>query len=43
MTIAAYCRVSSCHQKADSQVSEITKWLAPTATTSSRWSGSSTR
>ena len=28
MTIAAYCRVSSRHQKADSQVSEITKWLA---------------
>ena len=27
MTIAAYCRVSSRHQKADSQVSEITKWL----------------
>ena len=28
MTIAAYCRVSSRHQKADSQVSEIKKWLA---------------
>jgi DNA invertase Pin-like site-specific DNA recombinase len=28
MTIAAYCRVSSRHQKADSQVSEIGKWLA---------------
>jgi len=28
MTIACYCRVSSRHQKADSQVSEITKWLA---------------
>ena len=26
MTIAAYCRVTP-HQKADSQVSEITKWL----------------
>ncbi len=28
MTIAAYCRVSSRHQRADSQVSEIGKWLA---------------
>jgi DNA invertase Pin-like site-specific DNA recombinase len=28
MTIAAYCRVSTRHQKADSQVSEIAKWLA---------------
>lgn len=27
MTIAAYCRVSSRKQKADSQVSEIMKWL----------------
>ena len=27
MTIAAYCRVSSRHQKADSQVAEIKKWL----------------
>ncbi len=27
MTIAAYCRVSSRHQKADSQVAEIQKWL----------------
>lgn len=27
MTIACYCRVSSHHQKADSQVSEIGKWL----------------
>jgi len=27
MTIAAYCRVSSRRQKADSQVSEIKKWL----------------
>jgi DNA invertase Pin-like site-specific DNA recombinase len=27
MTIACYCRVSSRHQKADSQVSEIVKWL----------------
>ena len=27
MTIAAYCRVSTRHQKADGQVSEITKWL----------------
>ena len=26
--IAAYCRVSSRHQKADSQVAEIKKWLA---------------
>ena len=25
--IAAYCRVSSRHQKADSQVAEIKKWL----------------
>lgn len=28
MTIAAYCRVSSRHQKADSQIAEIEKWLA---------------
>lgn len=27
MTIAAYCRVSSRHQKTDAQVAEITKWL----------------
>src|SRR5208283_3848019 len=27
MTIAAYCRVSSRHQKADSQIAEIEKWL----------------
>ena len=27
MTIAAYCRLSSRKQKADSQVSEIGKWL----------------
>ena len=27
MTIAAYCRVSSRRQKADSQVAEIKKWL----------------
>ena len=27
MTIAAYCRVSSRHQKTDSQVAEIKKWL----------------
>jgi len=27
MTLAAYCRVSSRHQKADSQISEIKKWL----------------
>ena len=27
MTIACYCRVSSRHQKTDSQVAEITKWL----------------
>jgi DNA invertase Pin-like site-specific DNA recombinase len=26
--IAAYCRVSTVHQKADSQISEIKKWLA---------------
>ena len=28
MTLAAYCRVSSRKQKADSQVAEIQKWLA---------------
>ncbi len=28
MTIAAYCRVSSRKQKADSQISEIGKWLS---------------
>ncbi len=28
MSIAAYCRVSTARQKADSQVSEIKKWLA---------------
>jgi DNA invertase Pin-like site-specific DNA recombinase len=28
MTLAAYCRVSSRHQKADSQIAEIEKWLA---------------
>jgi len=27
MKVAAYCRVSSRHQKTDSQVAEITKWL----------------
>ncbi len=27
MSIAAYCRVSSRHQKADGQIAEITKWL----------------
>ncbi len=27
MTIAAYCRVSTIRQKADSQISEIKKWL----------------
>jgi DNA invertase Pin-like site-specific DNA recombinase len=27
MTIAAYCRVSTRHQKADGQVSEVNKWL----------------
>ena len=27
MTLAAYCRVSSRRQKADSQVAEIKKWL----------------
>ena len=26
-TIAAYCRVSTARQKADSQVAEIKKWL----------------
>jgi DNA invertase Pin-like site-specific DNA recombinase len=28
MTIAAYCRVSSRRQKADSQIAEIQKWMA---------------
>ena len=27
MTIAAYCRVSTVRQKADSQIAEIGKWL----------------
>lgn len=27
MTIAAYCRVSTIRQKADSQIAEIGKWL----------------
>ena len=43
MAIAAYCRVSSRRQKADSQVSESRNGSTPTATTASRFAGSLTK